>query len=211
MPQASIVQTSGLAHVSNGNAGIFVNLSGSYTFTKRLDNRGKRREFYCRIANISSHYMLLAVPVMGVVGERVITNCEEFGELEGTIERLADGGFVLKIIATDEVRAKLAAKIQWYDQVKNHNVPDSRMHKRIVPKNPHSTLLLADGSCVRCFVVDMSVSGVKVSAELEPEIGTTLAVGKVIGRVVRNFPAGFAIKFIQAQEPKLLERLIIQS
>jgi len=211
MPQASIEPTDDLAAVPYSNVRIVVSVAGRYTLTKRYDSRGKLRKFSCRIVGISPDELVLAVPVGGFLGERVITNCEEFGQLEGTIKRVADGGFVLGIIASDIERAKLTAKINWYDQSQNRNVPDGRKHKRIVPKNPHSTLLLADGSSVRCFVVDYSVSGAAVSAELEPKIGTPLAVGKVVGQVVRNLSAGFAVKFIEPQDPGRLERLIIQS
>jgi len=160
---------------------------------------------------ISPYEMSLAVPVSGFKGERVIFNCEEFGTLEGNIERVTVGGFILKLVMNDKERAKFAAKLEWFNQVQNNVASDGREHKRIVPKNPHSTLLLADGSSVRCFVVDYSVSGVAVSAELEPKVGTPLAVGKVVGRVVRNLSAGFAVKFIEPQEPGHLERLIIQA
>jgi hypothetical protein len=88
---------------------------------------------------------------------------------------------------------------------------DNRKNKRIVPNNPLSTLILADGSCQRCFVIDMSVSGVAVSAEITPELKTPLAIGKVVGRVVRHLPGGFAVEFVQEQDMRLLERLIIRS
>jgi hypothetical protein len=67
---------------------------------------------------------------------------------------------------------------------------------------------LADGSVHGCFVIDMSVSGVAVSAPLEPQIGTPLAVGSCIGRVVRLLPDGFAIKFVETQNRHSLDRLI---
>ena len=210
MPQASTVPTNDPVTAPPRDASINVCVAGHYTLTKRYDSRGKPRKFSCRIMAISPHEMAISVPVCGFKGERVIFNCEEFGILEGNIERVTVGGFILKLVMNDKERAKFAAKLEWFNQVKNNVASDGRKHKRIVPKNPHSTLLLADGSSVRCFVVDYSVSGVAVSAELEPKVGTPLAVGKVVGRVVRNLPAGFAVKFIEPQEPGHLERLIIQ-
>jgi hypothetical protein len=61
---------------------------------------------------------------------------------------------------------------------------------------------LADRSIRGCFVIDMSVSGVAVSAQLQPEIG----VGSCIGRVVRLLPDGF--KFVETQNRHHLDRLI---
>jgi len=211
MPQASTLPTNDPVTAPHGNAYITVSVAGHYTLTKRYDSKGKPRKFSCRIMAISPHEMAISVPVCGFKGERVITHCEEFGTLEGNIERVTVGGFILKIVMNDKERAKFASKLEWFNQVQNNVASDGREHKRIVPKNPHSTLLLADGSCVRCFVVDYSVSGAAVSAEVEPEVGTPLAVGKVVARVIRNLPAGFAVKFIEPQEPGHLERLIIQA
>jgi hypothetical protein len=56
----------------------------------------------------------------------------------------------------------------------------------------------------------MSASGVAVSAELQPAIGTPLAVGACIGRVVRLLPNGFAVEFLELQNPNHLDRLIIR-
>jgi hypothetical protein len=47
---------------------------------------------------------------------------------------------------------------------------------------------------------------VAVSADLYPEIGTPLAVGKMIGRVVRRFAEGFAIEFLGREDLSDVER-----
>jgi hypothetical protein len=54
----------------------------------------------------------------------------------------------------------------------------------------------------------MSVSGAAVSAPVQPEIGTPLAVGACVGRVVRLLPDGFAVKFVEPLKRHDLERLI---
>lgn len=189
---------------------IIVSIAGQYALANRRDTRGNRREFACRIVDISLQGMTLLVPVNGVLGERVITHCDEFGRLEGAIMRLLDRGFVMSITATDEERASLAAKIEWYEKNKNHDASDGRGHKRIIPKEPRSMLILADHSRLQCFVIDMSVSGVAVSADISPKIGMPLAVGKIVGRVVRHFAGGFAVQFVELQDLETLELRIIQ-
>jgi hypothetical protein len=57
----------------------------------------------------------------------------------------------------------------------------------------------------------MSVSGVAVSAQLQPPIGMPLAVGACIGRVVRLLPDGFAVKFVEAQNRHDLDRLVARA
>ena len=37
-----------------------------------------------------------------------------------------------------------------------------------------------------------------------------LAIGKVVGRVVRHLPGGFAVEFVEKQDIRALERMIIQ-
>ena len=119
------------------------------------------------------------------------------------------GGFVFRIVACNEERSKLLRKLIWLEQNKNFDVPDMRTHKRVVPEAPHSTLIFPDGSMLGCFVIDMSASGVAVSADVVPEIGTVLAVGKVASRVVRHFSEGFAVQFRHSQSTHNIEQLII--
>jgi hypothetical protein len=190
---------------------IIVSIAAHYALANRRDSHGNRREFACRIVDISSRAMTLLVPVNGAVGERVLVHCDEFGKLEGGIIRLLERGFVMQIAAGEEGRRNLAVKIEWYEKNKNHDLVDNREHKRIIPKNPHSKLVFQDGSMLQCFVIDMSVAGVAVSADVKPEIGTPLAVGKLIGRVVRHLNDGFAVRFLTLQEPETLEQMLLVS
>lgn len=185
-------------------------ISAQYSFKNWYDSQGKLRKYACRMVGISPHEMVLVVPVIGRAGASVAVECEEFGELEGTVGLTANKGFTVKIKATDEERAKLASKIAWHEKFYKQETIDKRQHKRIVPANPLSSLIMADGSCVRCFVIDMSVSGVAVSADIVPPLGTPLAVGKMVGRVVRHTADGFAVKFIQTLAVSALERMVIQ-
>jgi len=190
---------------------IIVSVPGRYALASRRDTRGNRREWACRIVNISFRSITLVVPVNGAIGDWLFACCDEFGKLEGSITRVLHGGFVMTIVATDEERHKLAAKIERYEKIKNHDLPNCRKQKRIVPKNPRSTLYLGDDSQLECFVIDFSTSGVAVSADIKPKIGTPLAVGTLVGRVVRHFATGFAVQFIQLQDLDGLEQRFIPS
>lgn len=50
------------------------------------------------------------------------------------------------------------------------------------------------------------VSGVELSAETVPEVGTVLAIGQIVGRVVRHLEGGFAVQFVERQSPYDLEK-----
>lgn len=186
-------------------------LLGRYSLASRRNARGERREFACRTVEISCYELALMVPIPGPIGERVIAYFHELGTLEGQIIRLIDDGFVMSLVLTAEQRERLAGTILWLEMRKHLNLRDGRAHKRLVPKNPQSSVMLADGSIYDCFVIDMSVSGVAVSADITPALGDVLAVGKVVGRAVRLFPEGFALRFIALQDPTALERLLLRS
>ena len=155
--------------------------------------------------------MVLTAPVVGKTGICATVKCDEFGQWRGIVCRPTSHGFAIEIAANAAERAKLADKILWHKKVENGQTTNQRKHKRIEPHNPLSTLTLADGRSLRCFVIDMSVSGAAVSADIFPAIGMPLAVGKIIGRVVRHFAGGFAVKFVEPQDIGLLERRIIQA
>jgi hypothetical protein len=190
------------------DARIVLNLPGRFKLASRRDTAGQRREFPCRAVNLSCHAVTLATPINGEVGERVIAQIEQFGKLEGPIMHAMQGGFVVEIIAQRRDRERLATKIEWYEKFKNHDVANQRDTLRIMPKDPYSTLVFADGTTIECIVLDVSASGTAVMADIVPEIGTPVAVGKLVGRVIRHFRDGFAVQFAQLQELDQVERLI---
>ena len=188
---------------------IIANIPGRYSLADLRNARGERRVFACRAVNLSCHAIAFAAPVRGKVGDRVIANIERLGRLEGPIDRLLERGFVMSIAATPEERNSLAAKIAWLDSHKNHDVSERRTDRRTVPVNPHSKIILPDGRVESCLILDLSVSGVAVSADTVPEIGTIMAVGSVVGRVVRHFIDGFAVQFVQRQHHDTVEHMVI--
>jgi PilZ domain-containing protein len=190
---------------------IIVSIPGRYSLASRRDGSGERREFACRAVGMSPQELVLAAPVIGEIGERVIAHIEPFGRVEGKITRVMKGGFVVNIGASSEECTKLAAKIRWLEKNKNHDLPEGRKCRRIAPRNPLSQLVLGDGTRLTCLVIDMSAGGAAVSADVVPELGAPLAVGKAIGFVVRHLPEGFAVRFIDVLDPNRLEQMVIKS
>jgi len=210
MPQSPSHLADNSVVVEERSASIFCSLPGRFVLANRRNASGKRRQFACRVISISPHTMTLFTPVNATIGERVTTYTDEFGELEGSIIRVIKRGFVIAIAATNDMRTKLIVKIDNYELIKNHDLSDRRKNKRIVPENPNSTLILADGTLLDCFIINASISGVAVSADIEPEIGTPLAVGNLLGRVARRFPGGFAVQFMENQNLQGLEQKLVQ-
>jgi hypothetical protein len=190
---------------------IIVSIPGRYSLSDRRDARGDRRVFACRAVNVSALAMALATPVNGKLGERVIAHIDHLGKLEGPIIRLLERGFVMNIVASEEERGRLAAKIEWLESYKNHEAQEQRTDERMVPANPYSKMMLSDGSVETCLVLDLSVSGAGISADTMPEIGTVVAIGSIVGRVARHFVGGFGVQFIERQNPHAVESLLVRA
>ena len=187
-------------------------VSGSYTLSNWFDPQGKPRSFACRTTRVSPFRMIVDVPVVGKLGDPITSYFSDFGKLEGFISDTMAGAFLFELEMTRSMREKLSDKLTWLEKKqKDPSVRDARKDTRIIPPNSHSTLTLADGSVHGCFVIDMSVSGAAISAQVQPPIGMPLAVGACIGRVVRLLPDGFAVKFVDVQNRNDLNRLIIRS
>jgi len=184
-------------------------VGGRYSLANWYDPKGQRRDFACRTSRMSPFRMLVDVPVVGKVGERVTSYFGDFGALQGWITDTVAGGFLIDLEADKTLREKLARKLSWLEKKQQDpSLKDTREANRIIPAKPHSTIILADGNYASCFVIDMSVTGAAVSAALQPELGTPLAIGSCVGRVVRHLRDGFAIKFIERQDIANLEALV---
>ena len=185
-------------------------VNGSYSLQRRwYDAEGKLRTFACRTTRVSPFRMLVEVPIVGHVGERMTSYFREFGELEGVISDTRQGGFLVDMEMTATRRARLSEQLTWLEKKsRDASIEDVREDARIIPPMSHSVLILADGSVHGCFIIDISSSGAAISAEVQPSIGTPLAVGACVGRVIRVFETGFAVRFVERQSIDDLSRLI---
>ncbi|MCA1474812.1 MULTISPECIES: pilus assembly protein PilZ [Bradyrhizobium] len=189
-----------------------VTVSGSYSLPRWYDCEGKLRSFACRTKRVSPFRMIVDVPVVGKVGERLTSYFEDFGEFQGTISATLKAGFLMELEMTRARRAWMSEKLTWLEKKqKDVNVRDLRRDARFVPQVSHTVLTLADGSCHPCFIIDVSTAGVAVSSEYDPVVGTPLAVGACVGRVIRKFEHGFAVKFAEKLDRDDLVRLIVRT
>lgn len=177
-----------------------VAVSGHYTLANCFDAQGKPRTFACRTSRVSPFRMMVDVPVIGKIGDKISSYFGDFGRLEGSISDTTPGGFLLELAMDKAMRERMANQLTWLEKKqKDSRVRDARKQARIIPASPHSALTFADGTIHGCFIIDMSTSGAAVSASVQPPIGTPLAVGTCIGRVVRHLPDGFAVQFVEPQ------------
>ena len=165
-----------------------------------------RREFPCQVINMSPGGLALLAPGIGNLGERVVAYLDHIGRVEGKITRLLDNGFAMTVGATPRKRDKLAAQLTWLANRQILNLPEDRRHDRIVPRNPMSVLKLDEENReIACRIMDLSLSGAALAAEIRPKVGLAVTLGKVQARVVRHLEEGFAVEFVHTQLPETVE------
>jgi hypothetical protein len=177
-----------------------VDLLGRYMLSNR-------QEYPCQVINMSPGGVAMYARGIGSVGERVVAYIDHIGRIEGKIARIIDNGFAMTIAATPRKRDKLAAQLTWLANRHILNLPEDRRHGRFTPRNPAARLILPNGRNVACRIIDLSQSGaaVALAADLRPEIGAAVTIGKTTGRVVRHIDDGIAIEFTRLQHPDFIE------
>lgn len=138
----------------------------------------------------------------------MVAYLDHIGRVEGKITRIIDNGFAMTIGATPRKRDKLAAQLTWLANRDILNLPEDRRHDRIVPRNPIAVLTLEDGTKMTCRIIDLSLSGAAIAAENRPPLKSTVFLGRVQGRVVRNLEDGFALEFMHEQPAETLEESV---
>src|SRR3954451_2499924 len=111
-------------------------IGGQYTLANWFDAQGKPRTFACRTSRVSPFRMMVAVPVVGKVGDSVTSYFGDFGELQGRISETASDGFLLELAMTRAMREKLSNKLTWLEKKqKDPSIRDERSQARIIPAN----------------------------------------------------------------------------
>jgi hypothetical protein len=181
-------------------------LTGCYALSERRTEINEPLPVYaCRLCSISPFQAVIVAPVAAQEGETVAAHFRDFGLLRATVARETPTGFVLDFDLDRDARSRLAAKIRWKKNNAHAQVVDKREFPRILPRMPRTVLTLADGQQMPCFVIDISQSGAAISCAVLPGKGTPLALGSLVGRVVRKLDVGFAIEFAAVQPLDQLE------
>lgn len=181
---------------------------GSYVLASRAQTPGAVQVFACRSRSVSAYEAVVNAPVTGKPGDALTMTLQGLGIIRGKISRVLDGGFAVAFECSEPERSALGARIDWLKRRTLKTVSDRRGHKRVLPRETRANLILGDGSRLDCFIIDMSQSGVAISADALPPLGSLAGVGAVAGRVVRHIEAGFAVQFAELQPIGQLEALL---
>jgi hypothetical protein len=170
------------------------NLLGCYIFA------GTTRVYACRARSITADHAVIDAPVLGEADQKVTVRFDNLGVLMGHVAEERSDGFSIVFETTEEQRARLAARIDWMKRYSRKATVDRRDYKRVLPRNPHAKMLVSGQKPMNCLVIDVSQSGAALSAGIVPPLGTPLALGTLLAKVIRHFESGFAVQFDQLQE-----------
>jgi PilZ domain len=187
---------------------IIVSIAGHFSVANRRAGGGARAVFSCRAVYVSNRSIGLISPVSVKIGDQIIAKIDHLGKLEGIVTHILARGFMMSIEASDEEREKLDDKIEWLERYKNLDVAEQRADARFPPAKTRTKILFADGTALNCQILDVSATGAAIAAETIPDIGSVLAIGTIVGRVVRHFKGGFGVKFIERQSDDSLNAMV---
>jgi hypothetical protein len=168
--------------------------------------RENKQEYPCQVINMSAGGMAVLAEIACDVGERIVAYLDNLGRIEGVVVRSFDGGFAARIVASQQKRERIANLLTWLSNQKALGLSEERKHERVVPRVNASKLILPNGQVHNCRVIDVSLSGASVACEVKPPDGTMVILGRMRGRVVRHHEQGFALQFVELQDPDSLAR-----
>lgn len=168
--------------------------------------RANKQEFPCTLRDISVGGVAVTTPVPVEQGERIVAYFEQFGGLEGTVARIFEGGFAIRLTATQHKREKLAAQIMWMINRHELSSAEDRRHERIPVGNKLAPLKLDEGIVIEVRVLDVSLSGASIGTTARPPIGAEVLLGKQRVRVMRHHENGIGVQFIDIQDPDAVRR-----
>ncbi|MBW9114952.1 PilZ domain-containing protein [Rhizobium cauense] len=165
-------------------------------------------EYECLVVDMSPGDMYVTCQGRPRANERVVAYIDHLGRVEGYVQAVDGGGFVMSIHATERKREKLAAQLTWLANKHELGLPEDRRHDRLTPRETKTEIMLEDGARYTCRIMDLSLSGAAIDVEVRPPIGTPLRLGNMRGRVVRHFVEGVAIEFLSLQSRETLREFL---
>ncbi len=152
-------------------------------------------EGICRLVEVSVGNAVMRHDLDVTIGERVVIYAEHIGRVEADVRRVIDKGTAVEFVSTKRRRDRIASNLMWLINRPNVQLEDGRRHARQPVGNASMTLVLTSGEQVECEVLDLSLSGAAVGCARELPLGTEVALGRMNGRIVRQFEGGYGIQF----------------
>ena len=160
-------------------------------------------EHPCQVTQLTPEGAVFLTDVAAGAGLGIVAYIDEIGRLEAVAGEAVEGGFAVTFQIGGPRRERIESRIRALrdPSLEDEDEIPQRRHPRHETGTSASHLTLPDGRVYPCEVVDVSVSGAAVRAEVIPALGTSILLGKMRGRVVRYLDSGVAIEFTPQVEP----------
>jgi hypothetical protein len=153
----------------------------------------------CTIVNLSAGGAGVECDEPPPLNAFVVLYVDGFGRFDCVAMRYVEGELGLRFVCKEAKRRRLLTDLTTFVQTGTTRKTRLRAHTRL-PSDTTTHFTRADGSAVPCQVLDISLQGLSLSAEIQPPIGEVISLGLSQGRVVRHLENGIAIQFIDVSE-----------
>jgi len=159
---------------------------------------GGKRHARGQLLDLSAGGLRLACEAPVEIGERVIAHLNGGARFEGTVARLVDGGFAVKLEMTEAKRQRLAAHLDVLMRDDHSPLKTLASERRVSPR------VAANHTAIRCEcedgafgakIIDMSLTGIAIETTHELDIGALVVVGKMRGVVARRDGDVYGVNF----------------
>jgi hypothetical protein len=154
-------------------------------------------EHLCRVSRVTTDAADFLSDMVPPFGLPIVAYIGDLGRVVGLSNQRIEGGFTVKFTMTGAARDKFEAKLKQRGGRKPAEEAVQHRAPRFEPSQSKSQIALSDGRVYPCEVLDISLSGAAVKADIMPTLGTYVALGKMRGRIVRYTDQGMAIEFVK--------------
>ncbi|MEK8094387.1 PilZ domain-containing protein [Methylocystis sp. IM3] len=179
-------------HMETGDpARVPLSLTGRYLLV------GSVHEYDCRTHEISADAVSLFAPVVSTPGEKVVLYLDELGRLTGSISRVTQIGFDMRLELTARRREKLESQLAWRA---GSETPAARQREHLTPENGVAILRRGNGREHFVRIRSLSVSDVALETDQRVLLGEEVLVGATPAKVVRVQDGQVACEFLRPFE-----------
>ncbi|MFQ5564186.1 MAG: PilZ domain-containing protein [Parvularculaceae bacterium] len=156
-----------------------------------LSSDGK--EHACLVANISAGGALLRTKHAPAEGERVVIYIDSVGRFEANVVRAGKHAFAVAYCGRREKYARTAdTLIEVVNRGKRQ--ADRRITPRVRRDEP-ALVTLESGEQKNCAILDISLTGASIEIDPQPDLGSSLVLGRMTAKVVRSHETGVGVIF----------------
>lgn len=149
----------------------------------------------CTVTEVSAGGVKLTTEAPAGLNERVVLLVDGLGRLEGRVRRVVRDGFAISLRCSDRKRERIIECLTWIAHEQGVPAGDQRRSPRFPVQGQTGVEVLESGECFSAGMIDISATGMLLTAKQPPEIGAKLRVINRHAIVVRRDGEKFAVHF----------------